>query len=108
LCRQYQDFTELDTEIIVVGSEKADAFQKFWLEKELPFIGLPDPEHMIQREYGQEVKPLKLGRMPAQVLVDRSGMIRYAHYGNSMSDIPSNEELLDMIKQIRQEKHHGS
>jgi peroxiredoxin Q/BCP len=99
LCREYQDFVKLNTEIIVVGSEKAESFQKFWLEEDLPFIGLPDPEHIIQKLYGQEVKALKLGRMPAQVLVDKSGLIRYVHYGNSMSDIPSNKEIMNLIKQ---------
>lgn len=69
------------------------------MDEDFPFIGLPDPEHIIQRLYGQEVKTLKLGRLPAQVLVDKSGMIRYAHYGDSMADIPSNEKIMDLIKQ---------
>ncbi len=97
LCQDYQEFVTLNTEIIVVGSEKAESFQKFWLEEDLPFIGLPDPEHIIQKLYGQEVKPLKLGRMPAQVLVGISGMIRYVHYGNSMSDIPTSKEIIQLI-----------
>jgi len=97
LCRDYQGFVTLHTQIIVVGSEQAESFQKYWREENFPFIGVPDPEHRIQKLYGQEVKPLKLGRMPAQVLVDQSGMIRYAHYGNSMADIPSNEEILKLI-----------
>ena len=29
---------------------------------------------------------------------DKSGMVMFAHYGNSMSDIPSNQEILDLIK----------
>lgn len=90
---------ELNTQIIVVGSEQADIFQKYWLEEDFPFVGLPDPEHKIQNLYGQEVKALKLGRMPAQVLVDKTGMIRYAHYGDSMADIPSNKDIMNFIKQ---------
>jgi hypothetical protein len=87
----------LNTEIIVVGSEKSEPFQKYWMEENFPFIGLPDPEHIIQKLYGQEVKPLKLGRLPAQVLFDKSGMIRYVHYGNSMVDIPSNNEIINLL-----------
>ena len=42
---------------------------------------------------------LKLGRMPAQMLIDMSGMLRYVHYGHSMADIPSNEDIITLIKQ---------
>jgi peroxiredoxin Q/BCP len=99
LCRDYQDFAALNTQILVVGSEQAEAFRKYWREENFPFSGVPDPEHRIQKLYGQEVRPLKLGRMPAQVLVDQSGMIRYAHYGDSMADIPSNQEILKLLQQ---------
>ncbi len=97
--RDYQEFVKLNTEIIVVGSEKAEVFREYWRKAGLPFIGVPDPEHIIQELYGQEVKPLKLGRLPAQMRIDTSGVLRYVHYGNSMSDIPLNRELLDRIKQ---------
>ena len=71
-----------------------------WIQKkDLPFIGLPDPEHKILKLYGQEVKLFKLGRMPAQMLIDKSGMLRYVHYGHSMTDIPSNKEIMKLIKQ---------
>lgn len=88
----------MNTEIIVVGSEKSESFQKYWVKEKFPFIGLPDPKHIIQQLYGQEVKPLKLGRMPAQLLVDKHGMVLYAHYGDSMADIPSNNDILNLIK----------
>jgi len=47
--------------------------------------------------YGQEVKLLKFGRMPAQILIDMQGIVKYAHYGQSMSDIPANEKILQLI-----------
>ena len=40
----------------------------------------------------------KLGRMPAQMLIDKSGMLRYVHYGHSMADIPLNEDIMNLIK----------
>ena len=97
LRQDYQRLVKLNTEIIVVGPENAESFQKFWQKEELPFIGLPDPEHKILKLYGQEVKLFKLGRMPAQMLIDKSGMLRYVHYGHSMSDIPSNKEIMKQI-----------
>ena len=50
--------------------------------------------------YKQEVNIFKLGRMPLVTIVDGRGMIRFAHYGASMSDIPPNAELLDVINQL--------
>ena len=50
--------------------------------------------------YGQEVNLFKLGRMPAQVLIDKAGVTHHIHYGHSMSDIPKNEELLALGDEI--------
>ena len=98
LRQDYEKFVKLDTEIIVAGPENAEAFQNYWAKENLPFIGLPDPEHKVLKLYGQEVKIFKLGRMPAQVMIDKSGKVRFVHYGHSMMDIPENKELLDLIE----------
>ncbi len=98
LRQDYDKFLKLDTEILVAGPERAEAFRDYWAKENLPFIGLPDPEHHVLKLYGQEVKIFKLGRMPAQVLINKSGKVRFVHYGHSMSDIPPNEEILGLIK----------
>ena len=109
LRQDYQKFVDAGAEVLVVGPEKADSFQEYWAENDLPFPGLPDPEHSVLKLYGQEVNLFKLGRMPAQVIVDRKGIARFAHYGKSMSDIPSNKELLEIISEINAglEDHSG-
>ena len=73
----YQEYIGRDAEIVVVGPEDRESFATYWSDKRLPFIGLPDPAHTVLKRYGQEVKLFKLGRMPAQVIVDKSGMARY-------------------------------
>jgi peroxiredoxin len=97
LRQDYPKFVEQNAVIIVVGPEGADAFRRYWTEENLPFIGLPDPDHTVLKCYGQEVKIFKLGRMPAQVMIDKKGIVRYVHYGHSMDDIPPNEELLSLL-----------
>jgi peroxiredoxin len=96
----YPKFRESETTVVVVGPEGADAFASYWQKNCLPFVGLPDPEHSVLKLYGQEIKLFKLGRMPAQVLVDRLGVARFVHYGHDMSDIPSNEEILGLIASL--------
>lgn len=100
LRQDYIDFKERGAEIIVAGPENADAFSEYFRQNKLPFIGLPDPQHKVLKLYGQEVKIFKFGRMPAQVLIDKSGRVRYVHYGHEMSDIPKNAELLALIDEM--------
>jgi peroxiredoxin len=97
LRRDYDKFVEREAEIVVVGPENAEKFASYWSRQVLPFVGLPDPKHRVLKLFGQQVKIFKLGRMPAQVLVDKSGTARYVHYGHSMSDIPENQELLTLL-----------
>mgnify|MGYP005844575963 CR=1 FL=1 len=102
LRQDYAEFRARDAEIVVVGPEDAAAFERYWTQENLPFVGLPDPQSSVLKLYGQEVNLFKLGRMPAQVLVDKDGTARYVHYGHSMSDIPSNKELLALLDELKQ------
>jgi peroxiredoxin Q/BCP len=102
LRREYSEFVARDVEVVVVGPENARAFADYWEKEDLPFVGLPDPKHRVLKLYGQEVKLFKLGRMPAQVLIDKAGVARFVHYGHEMSDIPENEEILALADEINQ------
>jgi peroxiredoxin Q/BCP len=97
LRHDFAEFEQRQTTILVVGPENTAAFARYWQENGLPFVGLPDPTHSVLKLYGQEVNLFKLGRMPAQVVVDKKGMARFVHYGDSMSDIPENGELLALL-----------
>ena len=100
LRQDYNLFTERDTEILVVGPETPEKFRDYWESEDLPLTGLPDPAHKVLKLFGQEVNIFKFGRMPAQVIVDRDGMVRYVHYGKSMQDIPENPELLNLLDSL--------
>jgi peroxiredoxin Q/BCP len=100
LRRDYSEFLARDVEVVVVGPEDASAFAAYWQKESLPFVGLPDARHSVLKLYGQEVKLFKMGRMPAQVLIDKAGVVRFVHYGHSMSDIPENAEILALVDEI--------
>jgi peroxiredoxin len=103
LRRDYKKFTERETEILVIGPENKPAFEDYWDENDLPFIGLPDPDHRVSNLYGQQVKLLQMGLMPALIVIDKSGRIRYRHYGSSMMDIPDNRKILALLDKLNQE-----
>lgn len=102
LRQDHSKFVDRNVEIVVVGPEDAAAFVEYWQAESLPFIGLPDPTYSVLKLYGQEVNLFKLGRMPAQVLIDKAGIARFVHYGHDMSDIPENEEILALADEINE------
>ena len=105
--QDYESFKNLDTEVLVVGPENTKTFQEYWTKENLPFVGLPDPGHTLSELYGQEVKVLKLGRLPCQMIIDKTRILRFVHYGRSMSDIPSNSEILELLKTIFLPENQG-
>ena len=96
----YDDFKSRGAEIIAVGPDGSESFKRYWAKEEIPYVGLPDPDHVVAKQYKQEVNLFKLGRMPLNCIVDKDGRIRYVHYGSSMSDIPDNETFLNVIDEI--------
>jgi len=100
LRRGYEEIVKRGAEVVVVGPEGNEGFRVYWERERLPFVGLPDPQHTVLKLYGQEVNLFKLGRMPAQVIVDAAGIVRWVHYGHSMSDIPSHEELIGLLDSL--------
>ncbi len=104
LRQDYQKFLDRDTQIIAIGPEDARAFANWWHEHRMPFIGIPDPKHTIANLYKQRVKILKFGRMPALALIDKDSRIRLMHYADSMSDIPSDEQMLPLLETMNKER----
>jgi peroxiredoxin Q/BCP len=104
LRQDYQQFIDRNTEIIAIGPEGHEAFKEWWDEHQMPFTGIADPEHVIAKMYGQQFKLIKLGRMPASIMVDKHGQIRYTRFGESMADIPKTEEMLSIIDGLNKEE----
>ncbi len=104
LRQDYDQFVQREAEILVIGPEDRRAFADYWQKEKLPYVGLPDPDHTVANRYGQEVKLLKLGRMPALIVVDKQGHVRFRHYGDSMQDIVPNRELLALLDQLHRKQ----
>lgn len=96
----YPEFKSRGAEILAVGPDGQGAFGIYWRAERIPFIGLSDPDHKVASRYKQEVNLFKLGRMPLVLVIDGAGMIRFAHYSSSMSDIPDNGALFEVIDKI--------
>jgi peroxiredoxin len=104
LRQDYPEFIKRKAEIVTVGPDGPNAFKRYWLNGDIPYIGLSDIGNRMADQFNQEVNLWKLGRMPAMFVLDREGVIRYQHYGESMSDIPENVEILKVLDGLSVEK----
>lgn len=104
LRQRYNDYAQRGAEIIVIGPEDREIFARHWRRERFPFVAVPDPEHEVANLYDQEVNLLKLGRMPTVIVVDRQGRVRYQHRGNSMKDIPPDDEILALLDRLNHEE----
>lgn len=90
-----------DTEVLVVGPDLAAMFKMYWAKEKMPFIGLADPRHQVAERYEQEVSLWKMGRMPALMIVDKKGRIRFSHYAENMRDYPTLEEMYEVLDRLQ-------
>ncbi len=96
----YSGYLERQAELIAVGPDGLEQFQRYWEREKLPFIGLPDPDHTVAKLYRQEVDLLKFGRMPLNCIVDIEGRIRYIHYSANRMDYPDTEIFFNVIDEL--------
>lgn len=101
--QDYDAFVARGAEIVAVAPEDRAALARYWEREALPFVGLADPDHRVAELYRQEVNLLKLGRMPALLVIDRRGQVRFQRYGNAMSDIVPNDEVLRLLDRLNRE-----
>jgi peroxiredoxin len=100
LRQDYAQFERRGAVVIVVSPEDTAPLRDFWAKENLPMIGLADPDHSAANRYGQEVSLLKLGRVPALMVIDASGIVRFQHYSANMKDIPENRNVLAMLDKL--------
>lgn len=103
LRQDYKEFQDRNAEVITLGPDGPNSFKRFWETEQMPFIGLADIKSQIAGLYHQEVNWLKLGRMPAVLVIDQKGIIRFSDYGESMSAIPENITVLNVLDKINAE-----
>jgi alkyl hydroperoxide reductase subunit AhpC len=60
-----------------------------------------DSENSVAKALHQEFKILKLGRMPGILIIDKSGIIKFAYYGDSMHDIPKATTILSVLEELK-------
>ncbi len=94
---EHPRFEAAGARVAVVVRERPDRLRGHWAGLRLPFVCVPDPDGHVSAAWGQQWKLLKLGRLPAQFVVDGAGRVALAHYARDMSDIVGNDRVLDVV-----------
>ena len=97
---EYAGYVERGIELLAIGPDALEPFQRYWQREKIPFIGLPDLENSVAKRYRQEVVLFKFGRMPLNCIVDTNGYIRYIHYSISRLDYPDTEIFFNVIDEL--------
>lgn len=108
LRQQYEEFVKRDAEVLAIGPDLPAVFKLYWAKEKLPFFGLADPQHSVAEQYGQQVKLLKFGRMPALLIVDKKRRVRFSHYAENMRDYPTLEEMFAVLDSLRGKPKSGA
>jgi len=100
LRQDYPAFVGRNAEIIIVTPDGTHTIKRYWQENDIHFNGVTDYKSKVADVYHQPVDTFDLGKMPAVFIVDKNGIIRYVHYGESISDIPANQDLLIVLDHV--------
>ena len=98
----YPQFVERDTEILVVDPQELFRVSSMRKKLKSPFRFLSDPTAWVCAQYGvakQLMVHQEWVNLPATFIVDKKGILRYAHVGRGwpMSERATPKEVLDNI-----------
>ena len=100
MTEQYKSFRVIGAEVLAVVHEALDVASGYFQKNHVPFPYLVDSEHRVYDLYGVESKLFSLGQRPALFVIDRGGVIRYAHVGTQQWQIPEIQRVLEVCRNI--------
>jgi alkyl hydroperoxide reductase subunit AhpC len=66
-----------------------------------PFPIVGDVDHRTFDAYDVASRALSLGQRPAVFVVDRDGTVRFDSVGTQQWQIPTNDAVLDVLRELR-------
>ncbi|NWF63741.1 MAG: redoxin domain-containing protein [Chloroflexi bacterium] len=98
----YSEFTARGAELIAIGPDSLESFQRYWAKENIPFTGLPDHNNAVAKMYKQQVNLFKFGRMPLNCIIDTNGLMRFVYYSASRLDYPDIPTFLNVIDELKE------
>jgi len=99
LGKEVDKLKNLNTEIYAITADRFENARRLELHyTKSAFPIFFDRKHEVVRMLHQEVKIFKLGRLPAVLIVDVEGTIKWTYYGSDFRDIPTNKEIFEALE----------
>ena len=94
---RYSEFEERGAEVLAIAPDTLENAQRYFQANDIPFPCLPDPEREVFRQYDVKSAMISLGQRPGLFVIDKEGVVRYAHLGWQQWEIPSVNETLEQL-----------
>jgi peroxiredoxin len=102
LQEDYTRFEEAKSEIVAISVEDATMGRYVSELLEIQYPILSDVEHKVVDQYGVYNLLGDSLATPSAFLVDMEGIIRWEYVGQSSTDRPSNDTILEQLRLINQ------
>ena len=93
-------FTEAGARVLAIAPDTLDGVERFVRGNEYPFSLLADTDHAVFDAYDVVSTMMSLGQRPALFVVDREGVVRFDSIGTQQWQIPTNDNVLEVLSRI--------
>lgn len=98
--QDYPKFQQRGAEVVAITADALVRGHEYFRTYSLPFPLLLDPRRAVYRQYGVHWRVLSLGQRPGLFIVDKQGIVRYAHVGKQQWNIPRNADVLKVLNDL--------
>lgn len=99
LRHDYDKFQSLNSEILVMVPNGPKMIARYLSGRDVPYPILTDKGSKVAGQYFQVKHFFALGT-PTVFVVDKDGVIRFAHYASSLIEEPGTEEPLAVLAEL--------
>lgn len=102
LRQDYDKFTALDSEVVVIAPDTMDNAQSFFSRNPVPFTALVDDSLEVYQRFDVQSKLISLGQRPGLFIIDKQGTVRFAYIGAQQWEIPKNDVVLGELRELKE------
>jgi peroxiredoxin len=93
-------FDQAGATVLAIAPDTLDAVARFVRDNGYPFAILADTDHVVFDAYDVASKLMSLGQRPAVFVVDRGGIVRFDSVGVQQWQIPSNDDVFNVLSTL--------
>ena len=84
-------------EVVAIAPDTVENARTYFQRNDIPFPCLSDPDREVFRRYDVKSAMISLGQRPGLFIIDKEGVVRYAHLGWQQWEIPTVDETLEQL-----------